>query len=162
MANHLCSPPCRDRHRALMRADQPRHAKSPVDRVVAGPFAQFLRVLQRLGEKGRVQVLLNIMGRQSYGSDPSDSGLIVPFASQAGVFVGEATKHTNDPKESISSRTDTRARELSGARRWSVRRAGRPSWLRSIFGPQFWFLLQAFLLRLLGVELSARCSRAGS
>jgi transcription antitermination factor NusG len=34
-------------------------------RVVAGPFVQFLGVLQRLGEKGRVQVLLNIMGRQS-------------------------------------------------------------------------------------------------
>jgi transcription elongation factor/antiterminator RfaH len=34
-------------------------------RVVAGPFAQFLGVLQRLGEKGRVQILLNIMGRQA-------------------------------------------------------------------------------------------------
>jgi transcription antitermination factor NusG len=34
-------------------------------RVVAGPFAQVLGVLQRLDAKGRVQVLLNIMGRQS-------------------------------------------------------------------------------------------------
>jgi transcriptional antiterminator RfaH len=31
-------------------------------RVVAGPFAQVLGVLQRLDAKGRVQVLLNIMG----------------------------------------------------------------------------------------------------
>jgi transcription elongation factor/antiterminator RfaH len=34
-------------------------------RVVAGPFAQVLGVLQRLDAKGRVQVLLNVMGRQS-------------------------------------------------------------------------------------------------
>ena len=33
--------------------------------VVAGPFAQVLGVLQRLDAKGRVQVLLNIMGRQA-------------------------------------------------------------------------------------------------
>ena len=34
-------------------------------RVVAGPFAQVLGVLQRLGAKGRVQVLLNIMGGEA-------------------------------------------------------------------------------------------------
>jgi transcription elongation factor/antiterminator RfaH len=32
-------------------------------RVIAGPFAQFLGVLQRRDANGRVQVLLNIMGR---------------------------------------------------------------------------------------------------
>jgi transcription antitermination factor NusG len=34
-------------------------------RVVAGPFAQLLGVLERLDTKGRVQVLLNVMGRQA-------------------------------------------------------------------------------------------------
>jgi transcription antitermination factor NusG len=34
-------------------------------RVVAGPFAQFVCVLQRLDAKGRVQVLLNVMSRQT-------------------------------------------------------------------------------------------------
>ena len=34
-------------------------------RVVAGPFAEVLGVLQRLDAKGRVQVLLNIMGSQA-------------------------------------------------------------------------------------------------
>ena len=34
-------------------------------RVIAGPFAQFPGVLRRLDARGRVQVLLNIMGRES-------------------------------------------------------------------------------------------------
>ena len=48
----------------LVRFDRGLKPGQPV-RVVAGPFAQFLGVLQRLDAKGRVQVLLNIMGRQS-------------------------------------------------------------------------------------------------
>jgi transcription elongation factor/antiterminator RfaH len=48
----------------LVRFDRSLKRGQPV-RVVAGPFAQLLGVLQRLDTKGRVQVLLNIMGRQS-------------------------------------------------------------------------------------------------
>jgi transcription antitermination factor NusG len=48
----------------LVRFDRGLKPGQPV-RVVAGPFAEVLGVLQRLDAKGRVQVLLNIMGRQS-------------------------------------------------------------------------------------------------
>jgi transcriptional antiterminator RfaH len=48
----------------LVRFDGGLKPGQPV-RVVAGPFAEVLGVLGRLDAKGRVQVLLNIMGRQA-------------------------------------------------------------------------------------------------
>jgi transcription antitermination factor NusG len=48
----------------LVRFDGDLKPGQPV-RVVAGPFAQVLGVLQRLAAKGRVQVLLTVMGRQA-------------------------------------------------------------------------------------------------
>ena len=48
----------------LVRFDGGLKPGQPV-RVLAGPFAQGLGLLQRLDAKGRVQVLLNIMGRQT-------------------------------------------------------------------------------------------------
>jgi transcriptional antiterminator RfaH len=48
----------------LVRFDDGLKPGQPV-RVVAGPFAEVLGVLQRLDAKGRVQVLLNIMGGQA-------------------------------------------------------------------------------------------------
>ncbi len=48
----------------LVRFDGGLKPGQPV-RVLAGPFAQALGVLARLDDKGRVQVLLNIMGRQA-------------------------------------------------------------------------------------------------
>jgi transcription antitermination factor NusG len=48
----------------LMRFDRDLKPGQPV-RVVAGPFTQLFGVLQRLDAKGRVEVLLNIMGRQA-------------------------------------------------------------------------------------------------
>jgi transcription elongation factor/antiterminator RfaH len=48
----------------LVRFDRGLKPGQPV-RVVAGPFAPLLGVLQRLEAKGRVQVLLNLMGRQA-------------------------------------------------------------------------------------------------
>jgi transcription antitermination factor NusG len=48
----------------LLRFDDGLQPGQPV-RVVAGPFAQVLGVLQRLDAKGRVRVLLNIMGGQA-------------------------------------------------------------------------------------------------
>jgi transcription antitermination factor NusG len=48
----------------LVRFDRGLKPGQPA-RVVAGPFAQVLGVLQRLDAKGRVQVLLNIMSRQA-------------------------------------------------------------------------------------------------
>jgi transcription antitermination factor NusG len=48
----------------LVRFDRGLKPGQPV-RVVAGPFAQVLGVLQRLDANGRVQVLLNIMGRDA-------------------------------------------------------------------------------------------------
>jgi transcription elongation factor/antiterminator RfaH len=48
----------------LVRFDRGLKPGQPV-RVASGPFAQVLGVLQRLDANGRVQVLLNIMGRQA-------------------------------------------------------------------------------------------------
>jgi transcriptional antiterminator RfaH len=48
----------------LVRFDGGLKPGQPV-RVVAGPFAEVMGVLQRLDAKGRVQVLLDIMGRQA-------------------------------------------------------------------------------------------------
>jgi transcription antitermination factor NusG len=48
----------------LMRFDCGLELRQRV-RVINGPFAQVLGVLQRLEAKGRVQVLLNVMGREA-------------------------------------------------------------------------------------------------
>jgi transcription antitermination factor NusG len=48
----------------LVRFDRGLKPGQPL-RVVAGPFAQFLGVLQQLDAKGRGQALLNVMGREA-------------------------------------------------------------------------------------------------
>jgi len=48
----------------LVRLDRGLKPGQPV-RVVAGPFAQVPGVLQRLDAKGRIQVLLNVIGREA-------------------------------------------------------------------------------------------------
>ena len=48
----------------LLRFDRSLKSGQPV-RMVAGPFAQILGVLQRLDAKGRVQALLDIVGRRA-------------------------------------------------------------------------------------------------
>ena len=64
-------------------------------RVVAGPFAQVLGVLQRPPPRGASSSAEchGPPGIGHKGPSPSDWGLIVPFASPAGMVAGEVPKH---------------------------------------------------------------------